>query len=147
MQLMMMNYSCGRDFSALLYPQKPSLAELSKMPRQALSRIEDFKIGRIDVGEIAFLEPVDVEGIDFDRLVTIEKGKMSVYAGVDKPAAGAGLNKPALLTFKRMMPKSKDANSQAEFHDKLVKAAARMGALFVHYEPSTGTWVIKINHF
>ena len=37
------------------------------------------QVGRIDVGEVAFLRRVDVRGLDLDAIVAIEKGKILLY--------------------------------------------------------------------
>ena len=60
-------------------------------------------IGRKDIGEVAFLGPVDLRGLVLDDIVDIDKGKIQVYGlpgGAQRPALGQGLNKPALLSFR-----------------------------------------------
>lgn len=63
-----------------------------------------------------------------------------------RPARGAGLNVPALLTFRRMLVKNRDdAAAVAKFRAKLEAHAAKIGAVFVHYEAASGTWVMKVD--
>ena len=69
-------------------------------------------------------------------------------AAVPKPVRGEGLNVPALLTFRRMLVKSRDdAGSVTAFRGKLEAHAAKIGAVFVHYEADSGTWVMKVDGF
>lgn len=68
-----------------------------------MQRLERLTVGRTDVGEVQFLLPVDVTGVDLDSLVEIEKGKCQVYGLQGGPAApplGEGLNVPAMLLFR-----------------------------------------------
>ncbi len=63
-----------------------------------------------------------------------------------RPEQGAGLNVPALLTFRRMLVKNRDdAAAVAKFRAKLEAHAAKIGAVFVHYEAASGTWVMKVD--
>ncbi len=60
-------------------------------------------VGRKDVGEVAFIDAVDLRGVDLDAVVDMDKGRIQVYGlpgGSPRPAAGEGLNRPALLTFR-----------------------------------------------
>ena len=70
------------------------------IPLQAVDR---FVVGREDLGEVQFLLPVDLLGLDLDKVVDIEKGKIQVYGleGEAKaPPLGQGLNAPAMLVFR-----------------------------------------------
>ena len=70
------------------------------MCAQAMDR---FVIGREDVGEVQFLLPVDLVGLDLDNLVEIEKGRIQVYGtpgSAGPPPLGLGLNVPAMLIFR-----------------------------------------------
>jgi Nucleoporin autopeptidase len=69
-------------------------------------------------------------------------------AVVPKPACGSGLNVPALLTFRRMVVKKRnDTAALLAFREKLEAHAAKIGAVFVHYEADSGTWVMKVDGF
>ena len=60
-------------------------------------------IGREDVGEVQFLLPVNLLGLDLDNLVEIEKGRIQVYGipgAPGPPRLGQGLNVPAMLIFR-----------------------------------------------
>ena len=67
---------------------------------------------------------------------------------VAKPARGEGLTVLALLTFCRMLVKSRDdAEAVAAFRLKLEAHAVQIGAVFVHCEADCGTWVMKVDGF
>jgi hypothetical protein len=115
-----------------------------------MQAVERLVIGRKDAGEVAFIDAVDLRNVDLDSIVDIDKGRIQVYGlpgGSPRPAPGSGLNRPALLTFRRMHVKQKDAKSLARFRAKLVDHAARMGGIFVHYDPDAGNWLMKVDHF
>ena len=88
----------------IIYPESAAYIKavlfLSLMPVQAVER---FVVGRKDVGEVAFIGPVDVRGLSLDDIIDIEKGRIQVYGlpgGAQRPPIGHGLNQPALLTFR-----------------------------------------------
>ena len=46
-----------------------------------------------------------------------------------------------------MMVKQKDAASVAKFRLKLVALANKIGAIFVHFDEDSGTWIMKVDGF
>lgn len=128
----------------------PPVALLRQLTDGELAAVERFVLGRKDIGEVLFISPVDLRGLDLDSLIDIEKGKIVVYPEPSpaKPPPGKGLNMPALLTFRRMHVKQRgDATAVAKFKQRLIDHAAKIGAVFVHYEVETGIWNIKIDSF
>ena len=136
----------------------PPFKRLRRLPDDNLRAVDRFVVGREDVGEVMFLKPVDVRGLDLDAVLEIEKGKIVLYpersaaAGaaeaVPKPPPGQGLNVPAMLSFHRMVVKQRDnVKAVAKFRQKLVDHAAKIGAVFVHYDADTGTWIMKVDEF
>lgn len=76
--------------------------------------------------------------------------KVSVDAALPHgaPPRGTGLNVPALLTFRRMVVKDRgNAAAVTKFRAKLEAHAAKIGAVFVHYDAETGTWIMKVDGF
>lgn len=64
----------------------------------------------------------------------------------DRPPRGEGLNQPALLTFRRMaLRQPADRRTVDAFRGRLLEAAARMGGVFVHYDPDEGVWILKLD--
>lgn len=65
--------------------------------------VERFVIGKKELGEVAFIDAMDLRGVCLDDIVSIEKGRIQVYGlpgGAAKPPPQRGLNVPALLTFR-----------------------------------------------
>ncbi len=63
-----------------------------------------------------------------------------------RPPPGEGLNQPALLTFRRMtLRQPADRRTVDAFRGRLLEAAARMGGVFVHYDPDEGVWMLKLD--
>ena len=61
-------------------------------------------LGERGVGEVAFIGPVDVLGVDLDSVVHFSRGHVQVYGATQRqrlPPPGEGLNVPALLTFRQ----------------------------------------------
>lgn len=47
-----------------------------------------------------WLRPVDVAGLELDRIITIDEGEVFCYAdAADKPPIGSGLNTDAEITL------------------------------------------------
>lgn len=126
----------------------PSIRRLQRMSAKELSQVPRFVIGRAGVGEIAFLYPVDLRGAELDSIVSIKHGNISVYPS-NPVSPGAGLNQPALLTFKKIFPRGgKSSRTQrAAFTAVLLRACVRIGATFVHYDEDEGVWIVKTDAF
>lgn len=65
--------------------------------------VERFIVGKKDVGEVAYIDSVDLRKANLDHIIDIDKGRIQVYGlpeGTARPAEGSGLNRPALLTFR-----------------------------------------------
>ena len=48
---------------------------------------------------------------------------------------------------RRMTVKNRDNATVAKFRAKLSDHAAKIGGVFVHYDPETATWIMKVDHF
>lgn len=137
------------------YYTSPSLEELSKMSRDELSHVEEFTIGRKSKGEILWLEPVDLRGVNFDNVVQIKDREVSVYPQSDDvPPVGQGLNKPARVKLfgihkfnKRTKEPLTDASTAAKMVQRLKAHCVKEGLEFLGYDIKTGTWIFKANNF
>jgi hypothetical protein len=87
----------------------PSFAQLKKMSRQELQQVEGLMVSNSH-GSIEFTGKVDILGVDFADIVTIESKTAEVYndshhtSGV-YPRQGEKLNVPALITLNGFVPK------------------------------------------
>ncbi|KAK9834736.1 hypothetical protein WJX74_008822 [Apatococcus lobatus] len=96
------------------YYTVPPIKRLRRYSDQQLREVPHFVVGREDLGEVAFLYPVSLLDLNLDAIVDLERGKVQVYGledGPSLPKQGTGLNCPALLTFRKMVVKKKDAAS------------------------------------
>ncbi|PYH45274.1 uncharacterized protein BP01DRAFT_365748 [Aspergillus saccharolyticus JOP 1030-1] len=140
------------------YYMRPTRAELSRMSREQLKKVEGFTVGRENCGEVTFDKPVDLTTIDLDNifggLVDIDVRKITVYPDETiKPPRGKGLNVPSILRIENSWPRGRDKKSPSPLTsgplfdkhiDRLVKVH---NTEFIDYEAETGTWVFKVPHF
>lgn len=137
------------------YYMIPSLEELSKMSNEDLSHVEELTVGKKGMGEILWLEPVDVRGLDIDQVVQIKNREVSVYPqDEDVPPVGEGLNKPARVKLfgiykydKRTKEPLTDATTAAKMVSKLKAHCVKEGLKFLGYDVKTGTWTFQSNSF
>ena len=101
------------------YYTYPPAAALARASDATLASLPRFVIGRTSIGEIAWLRPVDVRGVDVQASVTLEHGRVAVDRSTPS------LNAPALVTFFNMLPP--DAASAAAFEARLRRATERAG--------------------
>ena len=126
----------------------PPLAALVACTDAQLAAVTNVVVGRAGVGEVAFLEAVDLRGAALDAVVSVEPGRVALYAdpaGPAKPPLGAGLNVPALVTLRGIAPKSGSARGLARMAAKLRAAADAAGSTHVHYDGDA--WTVKVDGF
>lgn len=135
----------------------PSLNELSAFSPAQLSQVDNFIVGRVGHGQIAYNYPVDLSGLFircqenevpvgqtlFGNIVKIDGSVVRVYdvEGADKPGIGFELNVPATITIKAPPKKS---HTKAEHIKRLQKFT---GMEFVTFDPITNNWTFKVKHF
>ena len=110
---------------------------------KALARVEDFVVTRKNYGSVRWLEPVDVRGLEIDRVVRIERGVIYVYhedSGVPSPPPGEGLKKRAEVTLYECRPKKEGEAARAKFEARILKQTRRMGGELQEYDLNTGVW-------
>ncbi|CDF35044.1 unnamed protein product [Chondrus crispus] len=137
------------------YYMIPTHDELAKMSSDELSKVDELTIGKKGLGEISWLEPVDMRGLDIDQVVQIKKREVSVYPRDDDvPAVGTGLNKPARVKLfgihkldKRTNEPLTDATTAAKMVGKLKAHCQKEGLKFLGYDVKTGTWTFQSNSF
>jgi hypothetical protein len=133
------------------YTRPASIEAFRMMSDDELARVQGFCVGRSGYGEIEWLGHSDIRGLDLDEIVLIEKKSVLVYHDqerVTKPPEGFGLNKPAIITLFKVLPKEgTSALKQLQFESKLKDACLNDGAEFIDYNQVTGVWMFKVNHF
>ncbi|KAF2020673.1 hypothetical protein BU24DRAFT_456721 [Aaosphaeria arxii CBS 175.79] len=135
------------------YWSKPSMTELRRMNRDQLSRVEDFTIGRHQIGQIVFNpgKTVDLSAVDLDKLfgdiVQLNTRNATVYGEtttVPKPARGSGLNHFSRITLANSWPRNRVGKKDVKHLERLKRVG---GTTFEDYRPSTGEWVFTVPHF
>jgi nuclear pore complex protein Nup98-Nup96 len=138
----------------------PALSTLKRMSYSQLAAVTNLTIGQRGVGQIRFLRPVDLTGLDLDaildHLVVFGPSQVVVYPEDDfpeRPPTGTGLNQPSEVRLERCWPTSRSSRDpitemggeRMRRHIERLKAV--QGTHFVDFVPETGTWVFTVDHF
>lgn len=140
------------------YWMKPSRAELAKMSREQLKRVEGFTVGRHSCGQVTFDRPVDLTTVDLDKIlggiVQISVRSITVYPDeAQKPPLGKGLNVPSTLRIENSWPRGRDRKAPTNvtsgpLFDKHIDRLRKVtNTEFVSYEKQTGVWTFRVPHF
>lgn len=120
------------------YYTVPALSELHNyMDQSGNCVVHDFIIGRENFGKLVFKGPLNITGLNLDEIVLIEHQKVVLYPNDSKPAIGQGLNRGAEVTLYQVWP-------QDNFFESFIETSEMT---FVDYQPATGTFIFKVNHF
>jgi len=125
------------------YYSSPSIEMMSKMSEVKLSQIDNFEIGRYGYGSIKWPGLTDVRRLDFDRIIDIERGRLTVYPEQEKPTIGTEVNKEAVISLN---VKTRAGPSKgAEVKDRLAMITEKLGGKFISYD--LDMWIFRIPHF
>lgn len=148
------NAQPGNDPPLGAYWSSPSIAELKKMSKQQLKSVPNFVVGRHNAGEITFHmgKPVDLSGVDFDRLfgdiVILATRNATVYgphcSALPKPPLGSALNQPSQITLNNSGPRNKARKHDVKHLERLKRLA---GTTFIKFNQTTGDWTFLVPHF
>ncbi len=139
------------------YWTKPAMKDLKNMSRQQLKNIGSFSIGRDGVGRIEF-GAVDLTNTPLDdicgNIVKLTPRSATVYQDdADKPSMGKSLNVPSTIYLEQSWPRAHGGQrainaKSGKAYDKHVARLKRVnGTHFVNYDPDTGVWSFKVDHF
>ncbi|EPX71386.1 nucleoporin Nup189 [Schizosaccharomyces octosporus yFS286] len=139
------------------YWMKPSVEELVKYPKDKLSSVHQFCVGRAGYGQVSFLKPVDltkfekIEDIPVN-VVLFEKKICSVYPEEgSSPPVGEGLNVPAIITLENAWPVSRETREPIKNanHPRYAQHLRRLQNIketeFIDF--NDGKWTFKVQHF
>jgi nuclear pore complex protein Nup98-Nup96 len=147
------------------YVLQPPLKDLLLMSDQDLRHVENFCISLHGVGQVSFLDPVDLlyssptgtrAGIKSiaGKIVILENKLCTVYPDEDlKPPPGFGLNVPAEISLHRCWPIDKATreyitDEKDVRHDRHMRKLAEMSdTTFIGFNQMTGTWKFRVEHF
>ena len=139
------------------YWTRPAMKDLKNMSRQQLKNIGNFIVGRNGVGRIEF-GSVDLTNTPLDdicgSIVQLKPRSATVYENDhDKPSMGKALNVPSTIYLENSWPRSHGGKKPVQSksgkeYDKHIQRLRRVGGThFVSYDPATGVWSFKVEHF
>ncbi|SAM81755.1 related to Nucleoporin nup189 (SonB) [Ustilago bromivora] len=159
------------------YYTEPSLSALRTANYNELAAVHNFIVGRKGVGQIEFLEPVDLTSIgdlndivggivqirlkevvvypeedDYDPRNPKDGAKRNFVPGI-KAKQGTGLNVPARVSLEACWPTdraTREPIKDAEHprvKQMINKLKNKPETEFVDFEPESGTWTFKVKHF
>ena len=140
---------------------KPELAALKNTSYEELLSFRDLVVGRIDYGEIHFIDPVDLTGLPklgalLGELVRFDDKECSVYPDgddADKPAPGSGLNVRARIILVGCWAVDKGTREPIKDekdprHPKHLKRLKSMkDTEFESFDIKEGKWTFMVDHF
>ncbi|KOS17415.1 Nucleoporin nup189 [Escovopsis weberi] len=146
----------GFDNAPGNYWMEPSREEIQNMNRVQRQKIDNFTVGRENVGSISFKIPVDISSIDLDDMcggiIQLEPRSATVYpVSAKKPPVGKGLNVPARIALEQSWPRGNRDKRIATDPKRLNKHIERlkriMDTTFESYDADTGIWTFSVEHF
>ena len=129
------------------YTTTPSIVELARMSAEELATVRGFCVQN-EYGRIEFQGETDVRGLDIDSIVRIEEKAVIMYPdekGAPKPPIGKGLNKAARIHLFDCRPKK--SIPLELLTAKLRKVSSTHNTYFESYDPDSGEWIFRVNHF
>ncbi|KAL7799187.1 nuclear protein 96 domain-containing protein [Trichoderma ceciliae] len=146
----------GFDNAPGKYWMEPSREELQNMNRIQRQRIDNFTVGRENVGSITFKIPVDISAIDLDELcggiIQLEPRSATVYPiAAKKPPVGKGLNVPARISLEQSWPRGgrdrRVTSDPKRFNKHIERLKRIVDTAFENYDVNTGVWTFSVEHF
>lgn len=137
---------------------RPKVERLRQLGQRELSAVPNFTAGRTGYGEVTWLEPVDLTGLDLKTflgdVIVFTEMELAVYPDdyPDKPPMGQGLNVPAQITLENCFPKDKATkqpitDTSDPRHARFLKRVKNIpDTEFVSYTDD-GMWTFKVEHF
>lgn len=140
------------------YWMRPSKEEILNMNRVQRAQVDNFTVGRDNVGQVRFKVPVDLTSIDleeiFNKIVLLETRSCTVYPVAEKkPLVGKGLNVPAEISLQHSWPRAKDkktklpAKSGRQFEKHVERLKSIPDTTFIDYDADQGIWTFSVEHF
>ncbi|KAK8254279.1 nuclear protein 96-domain-containing protein [Phyllosticta capitalensis] len=135
------------------YWAEPPVEQLKKMSKQELKSVANFRVGRIGVGEIQFEKPVDLTGVDLDRMfstiISIKPRNVTVYpVKGNTPPVGKGLNVQSLITLENSWPRASKEGTETERHAHYLQRLKEVeDTEFVDWDSKKGVWRFRVFHY
>lgn len=128
------------------YYSTPSIEALSKLSEAKLSQVDNLEIGRYGCGTVRWPGLTDVRRLDFDSLVVIDKGSLTLYPDRVVPRVGEELNKEAVVTLQVRPSRGDGKLKSAEMlKARLARISEEFGGSFISYD--LDNWIFRLPHF
>jgi nuclear pore complex protein Nup98-Nup96 len=141
----------GEQLEEGKYWMKPTRADIESMNRVQRQKITGLTVGRVGYGEVTFDAPVDLTAINLDdllnKIIVFAPRSLTVYPdSTKKPPVGKGLNVPSTISLINSWPRKRTTT-----RENIAKHIANLKKVedtkFVDYEPETGKWTFKVDHY
>ncbi|KAJ3112074.1 hypothetical protein HDU96_004969 [Phlyctochytrium bullatum] len=147
------------------YVMSPSLEELDKLSDIELTKVVDFKVTKSGIGEVKFLKPVNLlqasptgnrDGISKipGTVIVLQPKVIEVYPDdAEKDPVGMGVNVAAEITlegcwaFDKKTGRIVTDNTDPQFDKHFRKLESVPGTKLLGFNPKTGQWRFKVEHF
>jgi nuclear pore complex protein Nup98-Nup96 len=133
------------------YSMSPTLEQMERMlernGQDALAAIDNFSVSNETFGRVKWLEPVDVRGLNLNKIVLFEQACLCLYPedqGITPPEEGQGLKKRAEVTLYGILPKRSGDAAKAKYEEKIKKQTEKAGAELIEYNADTGIWKFSL---
>ncbi|KAH6894313.1 nuclear protein 96-domain-containing protein [Thelonectria olida] len=146
----------GLDNAPGQYWMQPPFADLENLNRMQRQKVDNFTVGRDNVGYVSFKVPVDISNIDLSEicgtLIVLEPRSATVYpVSAKKPPVGKGLNVPARISLEQSWPRGgrdkRIATDPKRFNKHVERLKKIENTTFESYDKDTGVWVFSVEHF
>lgn len=127
------------------YYSSPSIEKMSQMSEADVSQIDNLEIGRYGCGNIRWPGLTDVRRLDLDNIVHIESGSLTLYADLEKPPSGEGLNKEAVVCLHVKPSRNVSSDRIEKLQAKLAQVSESFGGNFISYDLEK--WIFRVPHF
>merc|ERR1712217_241576 len=126
------------------YYTNPSIEAMSRMSEAKLSAIDNLEVGRYGYGCVRWPGLTDVRRVDFDEVISIDRGSLTLYPHQDKK--GKALKKEAIVTL-HVRPSRNEAKlkSAEVLRARLTKHSEDFGGKFISYDMDK--WIFRVPNF
>ena len=144
--------SAQKDKTPQQYWTSPTIKDIQAMSHADRKKVEGFTVGRVGVGQVKFVPPIDMTSLPIDeivgKLVQLDIRNCTVYPDKTvKPKVGSGLNVPAVISLDNSWPRARGNKGPMKLQKHINGLKKVPDTTFVSYEQSTGIWSFRVEHF
>lgn len=114
------------------------------MSEAKLKMIDNFEVCRHGYGSIKWPGITDVRGLDLDRIVSIDRGTVTLHADDSQAPVGMVLNKAAVISLK-VKRAARTPEEAGKLQERIKHLTERAGHIFISYD--LDTWIFSVPDF